>query len=140
MTITNIILTNQRRPYKWELQHLQQKLDKIDMSYHLQRCVIIIGGASEILVWQSVKKTFKSSKMWCVSNVVYSIAVSIILLQLFWPSNFKHSKPIYRVIFLTRPGVRACKSAILRSFKLFLYILHSKIWAHFHFGTFEPQE
>ena len=47
---------------------------------------------------------------------------------------------IYRVIFLTRPGVRACKSAILWSFKLFLYILHSKIWAHFHFGTFEPQE
>ena len=50
MTITNIILTNQRRPYKLELQHLQQKLDKIDMSYHLRRCVIIIGGASEILV------------------------------------------------------------------------------------------
>ena len=71
MTITNIILTNQRRSYKSE--HLQQKLDKIDMSYHLQRCVIIIGGASAILVWQSVKKTFKSSKMWCVSNVVYSI-------------------------------------------------------------------
>ena len=51
MTITNIILTNQRRPYKLELQHLQQKLDKIDMSYHYWRCVIIIGGASEILVW-----------------------------------------------------------------------------------------
>ena len=29
------------------LQHLQQKLDKIDMNYHLRRCVIIIGGASE---------------------------------------------------------------------------------------------
>ena len=51
MTITNIILTNQRRPYKLEIQHLQQKLDKIDMSYHLRWCVIIIGGASEILVW-----------------------------------------------------------------------------------------
>ena len=51
MTITNIILTNQRRPYKYELQLLQQKLDKIDMSYHYWRCVIIIGGASEILVW-----------------------------------------------------------------------------------------
>ena len=51
MTITNIILTNQRRPYKLELQHLQQKLDKIDMSYQYRRCVIIIGGASEILVW-----------------------------------------------------------------------------------------
>ena len=51
MTITNIILTNQRRPYKSELQKIQQKLDKIDMSYHLRRCVIIIGGASEILVW-----------------------------------------------------------------------------------------
>ena len=47
MTITNIILTNQRRPYKSELQHLQQKLDKIDMSYHYRRCIIIIGGASE---------------------------------------------------------------------------------------------
>ena len=47
MTITYIILTNQRRPYKLELQHLQQKLDKIDMSYHYRRCVIIIGGASE---------------------------------------------------------------------------------------------
>ena len=43
----------------------------------------------------------------------------------------------YSVIFLTRPGVRACKSAILRSFKQFLYFLHSKIWAHFHFGTFD---
>ena len=31
-----------------------------------------------------------------------------------------------------------CKSAILRSFMLFLYFLHSKIWAHFHFGTFDP--
>ena len=30
-----------------------------------------------------------------------------------------------------------CKSAILRSFKQFLYILHSKLWAHFHFGTFD---
>ena len=30
-----------------------------------------------------------------------------------------------------------CKSAILRSFKQFLYFLHSKIWAHFHFGTFD---
>ena len=39
MTITNTILTNQRRPYKLELQHLQQKLDKIDMSYHYWRCV-----------------------------------------------------------------------------------------------------
>ena len=48
--MTNIILNNQRRPYKLELQHLQQKLDKIDMSYHLRRCVIIIRGASEILV------------------------------------------------------------------------------------------
>ena len=47
MKITNIILTNQRRPYKLELQLFQQKLDKIDMSYHLRRCVIIIGGASE---------------------------------------------------------------------------------------------
>ena len=47
MTITNIILTNQRRSYKSDLQHLQQKLDKIDMSYHLRRCVIISGGASE---------------------------------------------------------------------------------------------
>ena len=43
MTITNIILTNQRRPYKLELQHLQQKLDKIDMSYHYRRCVRNIG-------------------------------------------------------------------------------------------------
>ena len=50
MTITNIILTNQRRPYKLELQHLQQKLDKIDMSKekkevrnHLKRCVIVNG-------------------------------------------------------------------------------------------------
>ena len=34
----------------------------------------------------------------------------------------------YRVIFLTQPWVKACKSAILRSFKLILYILHSKIW------------
>ena len=32
------------------------------------------------------------------------------------------------------------KSAILRSFMLFLYFLHSKIWAHFHFGTFDPKE
>ena len=32
---------------KLELQHLQQKLDKIDMSYYLQWCIIIIGGASE---------------------------------------------------------------------------------------------
>ena len=47
MTITNIISTNQRRSYKSELQHLQDKLDKIDMSYDIQRCVIIIGGASE---------------------------------------------------------------------------------------------
>ena len=62
MTITNIILTNQRRPYKLELQHLQQKLDKIDMSYHLRQCVIIIGGASEILVWSSVKKNFQILK------------------------------------------------------------------------------
>ena len=30
-----------------------------------------------------------------------------------------------------------CKSAILRSFQQFLYFLHSKIWAHFHFGTFD---
>ena len=51
MTITNIILTNQRRPYKYELQLLQQKLDKIDMSYHLRWCVIIIGCASEKSVW-----------------------------------------------------------------------------------------
>ena len=28
----NIILTNERRPYKSELQKLQLKLDKIDMS------------------------------------------------------------------------------------------------------------
>ena len=66
MTITNIILTNQRRPYKSELQHLQQKLDKIDMSYHLRRCVNIIGGA------------FKSSINWCVSNVVYSTQLALV--------------------------------------------------------------
>ena len=46
----------------------------------------------------------------------------------------------YSVIFLTRPGVRACKLAMLRSFKQFLYFLYSKIWAHFHFGTFDPKE
>ena len=31
-----------------------------------------------------------------------------------------------------------CKSANLMSFKQFLYFLHSKLWAHFHFGTFGP--
>ena len=47
MTITN----NKHNFNQLELQHLQQKLDKIDMSYHLRQCVIIIGGASEKMVW-----------------------------------------------------------------------------------------
>ena len=51
MTITNITLTNQMRHYKSELNHLQQNLNKIDLSYQLQWCVfgciIISGGTSE---------------------------------------------------------------------------------------------
>ena len=44
----------------------------------------------------------------------------------------------YRVFFFLWIQPEGCKSAILRSFKQFLYFLHSKIWAHFHFGTFDP--
>merc|ERR1712218_353090 len=44
----------------------------------------------------------------------------------------------YRVFFFLWIQSGGCKSAILRSFMLFLYFLHSKIWAHFHFGTFDP--
>ena len=43
----------------------------------------------------------------------------------------------YRVFFFLWIQSRGCKSAILRSFEQFLYFLHSKIWAHFHFGTFD---
>ena len=46
----------------------------------------------------------------------------------------------YRVFFFLWIQSGGCKSAILRSFKQFLYFLHSKIWAHFHFGTFDPKE
>ena len=45
MRITNKFLTNQRRPYKLELQQFQQKLDEIDMSKEKWRCIIIEGGA-----------------------------------------------------------------------------------------------
>ena len=44
----------------------------------------------------------------------------------------------YRVFFFLWIQSEGCKSAILRSSKQFLYFLHSKIWAHFHFGTFDP--
>ena len=44
----------------------------------------------------------------------------------------------YRVFFFLWIQSGGCKSAILRSFQKFLYFLHSKIWAHFHFGTFDP--
>ena len=44
----------------------------------------------------------------------------------------------YRVFFFLWIQSGGCKSAILRSFQQFLYFLHSKIWAHFHFGTFDP--
>ena len=47
---------------------------------------------------------------------------------------------LYRVFFFLWIQSGGCKSAILRSFKQFLYFLHSKIWAHFHFGTFDPKE
>ena len=33
-----------------------------------------------------------------------------------------------------------CKTDVLMSFRQFLYFLHSKLWAHFHFGTFDPLE
>ena len=45
---------------------------------------------------------------------------------------------MYRVFFFLWIQSGGCRSAILRSFMLFLYFLHSKIWAHFHFGTFDP--
>ena len=45
---------------------------------------------------------------------------------------------IYRVFFFLWIQSGGCKWAILRSFQQFLYFLHSKIWAHFHFGTFDP--
>ena len=44
----------------------------------------------------------------------------------------------YRVFFFLWIQSGGCKSAIFGSFKQFLYFLRSKIWAHFHFGTFEP--
>ena len=119
MTITNIILTNQRRPYKYELQLLQQKLDKIDMSYHLRRGVIIIGGASEILVWQSVKKAFKSSKMWCVSNVIYSINRSETrnINPVDWSSHF----PLY-ILFLSWQGLGLTLFGTLSQMSAITYI------------------
>ena len=45
---------------------------------------------------------------------------------------------LYRVFFFLWIQSGGCKSAILMSFKQFLYFLHSKLWAHFHFGTFDP--
>ena len=45
---------------------------------------------------------------------------------------------IYRVFFFLWFQSGGCKTAILMSFKQFLYFLHSKLWAHFHFGTFDP--
>ena len=45
---------------------------------------------------------------------------------------------IYRVFFFLWIQSGGCKLAILRSFKQRLYILHSKILAQFHFGTFYP--
>ena len=45
---------------------------------------------------------------------------------------------LYRVFFFLWIQSGGCKTAILMSFKQFLYFLHSKLWAHFHFGTFDP--
>ena len=49
------------------------------------------------------------------------------------PTKYFSEKIFIQCIFF-------CKSATLRSFKQFLYFLHSKIWAHFRFGTFDPKE
>ena len=50
----------------------------------------------------------------------------------------KYFKLLLQGVFFLWIQSGGCKSAILRSFMLFFYFLHSKIWAHFHFGTFDP--
>ena len=55
-----------------------------------------------------------------------------------WRSTYQLYKYTGCFFFQTGPG--GCKTATLWSLNSIFYFLHSKIWAHFHFGTFEPQE
>ena len=58
MTITNIILTNQRRPYKLELQHLQH-LSFTVVRYHYRSCVRIISLVKCKKSFQIFKKVIR---------------------------------------------------------------------------------
>ena len=75
-------------------------------------------------------------------NILFFRAGVVPRVGLFMFSKFtfplgKNIYTIYRVFFFRWIQSRGCKTATLRSFQqYFLLYLHSKIWAHFHFGTF----
>ena len=78
MTITNIILTSQRRPYKYELQKLQLKIWNINMSWHKWK--VLHHWRRCVTINEQIKckiKLFKTKRIDSLVNIIVNLNRSV---------------------------------------------------------------